>query len=228
MRPPENRKAADLAKAQFAHPDSDHLTLLNVYHAFKTAGDDQKWCYDNFLNYRTLKSADNVRIQLKRYMERCDLDLVSLPFDDKTRGPYYTGIRKALTAGYFMQAAHQERSGNYLTVKDNQVVRLHPSSCLDHASEWVIYNEFVLTNQNFIRTVTEIKAEWLLDIAPSYFDLDTFPNCEGKRVLEKLIMRRKSGGGRERERDREYEDDSRKKSKGDRYDRDRKDGKRRK
>ncbi|KAK3821204.1 MAG: P-loop containing nucleoside triphosphate hydrolase protein [Benniella sp.] len=228
MRPAEHRKAADLAKAQFAHPDSDHLTLLNVYHAFKEAGDDQKWCYDNFLNYRTLKSADNVRTQLKRYMERCDLELVSLPFDEKPRGSYYTGIRKALTCGYFMQAAHQERSGNYLTVKDNQVVRLHPSSCLDHAAEWVIYNEFVLTNQNFIRTVTEIRAEWLLDIAPNYFDLDTFPNCEGKRVLEKLVMRRKSGGGRERERERDYEEESRKKNKSDRQDRDRKDNKRRK
>ncbi|KAG0047539.1 DEAH-box ATP-dependent RNA helicase prp43 [Gryganskiella cystojenkinii] len=227
MRPPDQRKLADEAKAQFSHPDGDHLTLLNVYHAYKTANEDQKWCYDNFCNFRTLKSADNVRTQLKRYMERFDLDLVSLPFDERPKGPYYTGIRKALAAGYFMQVAHQERSGNYLTVKDNQVVRLHPSSSLDHASEWVIYNEFVLTNQNYIRTVTEVKAEWLLDVAPNYFDLDTFPNCEGKRVLEKLMMRRKtSGGGRSH--DYEEEDDRRKSRKSDRGDRDRKDSKRRK
>ncbi|KAF9328587.1 DEAH-box ATP-dependent RNA helicase prp43 [Linnemannia elongata] len=224
MRPPDQRKMADEAKAQFSHPDGDHLTLLNVYHAYKTSGEDQKWCYDNFCNYRTLKSADNVRTQLKRYMERADLDLVSLPFDERPKGPYYTGIRKALCAGYFMQVAHQERSGNYLTVKDNQVVRLHPSSCLDHASEWVIYNEFVLTNQNYIRTVSEVRAEWLLDIAPSYFDLDSFPNCEGKRVLEKLIMRRKSSSSRERDDD---EDERRKNRKSDRGDRDRKDSKRR-
>ncbi|KAF9091707.1 DEAH-box ATP-dependent RNA helicase prp43 [Mortierella sp. AD031] len=224
MRPPDQRKMADEAKAQFSHPDSDHLSLLNVYHAYKTSGEDQKWCYDNFCNYRTLKSADNVRTQLKRYMERADLDLVSLPFDERERGPYYTGIRQALCAGYFMQVAHQERSGNYLTVKDNQVVRLHPSSCLAHAAEWVIYNEFVLTNQNYIRTVTEVRAEWLLDIAPQYFDLDSFPNCEGKRVLEKLIMRRKGSGSREREDD---EDDRRKSRKSDRGDRDRKESKRR-
>lgn len=228
MRPPDQRKMADEAKAQFSHPDGDHLSLLNVYHAYKTSGEDQKWCYDNFCNYRTLKSADNVRTQLKRYMERCDLDLVSLPFDERPKGPYYTGIRKALAAGYFMQVAHQERSGNYLTVKDNQVVRLHPSSCLDHNAEWVIYNEFVLTNQNYIRTVTEVKAEWLLDIAPNYFDLDSFPNCEGKRVLEKLIQRRKAGGG-DRDRERDFErDESRSKSrKSDRSDKDRKEKRRR-
>lgn len=35
MRPPEARKAADEAKDRFSHVDGDHLTLLNVYHAYK-------------------------------------------------------------------------------------------------------------------------------------------------------------------------------------------------
>ena len=32
-----------------------------------------------------------------------------------------------------------------------QVVQLHPSTCLDHKPEWVLYNEFVLTTKNYIR-----------------------------------------------------------------------------
>lgn len=35
VRPPEVRKQADDAKMAFAHIDGDHLTMLNVYHAFK-------------------------------------------------------------------------------------------------------------------------------------------------------------------------------------------------
>ena len=35
MRPNEAKKAADEAKMKFAHIDGDHLTLLNVYHAYK-------------------------------------------------------------------------------------------------------------------------------------------------------------------------------------------------
>ena len=35
MRPNEAKKAADDAKVKFAHIDGDHLTLLNVYHAYK-------------------------------------------------------------------------------------------------------------------------------------------------------------------------------------------------
>ncbi|CAG8478414.1 12463_t:CDS:2 [Acaulospora colombiana] len=113
---------------------------------------EQDWCYNNFLNGRTLKAADNVRQQLKRIMERCDQELVSTPFADKN---YYTNIRKALTAGFFMQVAHLEKTGHYLTCKDNQTVQLHPSSSLGHQPEWVLYNEFVLTTKKYIRTVTE-------------------------------------------------------------------------
>lgn len=63
------------------------------------------------------------------------------------------------------QVAHLERTGHYLTVKDNQVVQLHPSTVLDHKPEWVLYNEFVLTTKNYIRTCTDIKPEWYVSVA---------------------------------------------------------------
>ena len=42
----------------------DHLTLLNVYHAYKQNQESGDWCYDHFLNQRSLKAADSVRTQL--------------------------------------------------------------------------------------------------------------------------------------------------------------------
>ncbi|KAK8497584.1 hypothetical protein V6N13_002986 [Hibiscus sabdariffa] len=187
VRPREAQKAADEAKARFGHIDGDHLTLLNVYHAYKQNNEDQSWCYENFVNHRALKAADNVRQQLVRIMARFNLKLCSTDFNSRD---YYVNIRKAMLAGYFMQVAHLERTGHYLTVKDNQVVHLHPSNCLDHKPEWVIYNEYVLTSRNFIRTVTDIRGEWLVDVAPHYYDLENFPQCEAKRVLEKLYKKK--------------------------------------
>ena len=35
VRPGDSKKQADEAKMRFAHIDGDHLTLLNVYHAYK-------------------------------------------------------------------------------------------------------------------------------------------------------------------------------------------------
>ncbi|KAI4340255.1 hypothetical protein MLD38_025114 [Melastoma candidum] len=192
IRPREAQKAADEAKSRFGHIDGDHLTLLNVYHAYKQNNEDPSWCYENFINHRALKSADNVRQQLVRIMGRFNLKMCSTDFSSRD---YYINIRKALLSGYFMQVAHLEKTGHYLTVKDNQVVHLHPSTCLDHKPEWVIYNEYVLTSRNFIRTVTDVRGDWLVDIAPHYYDLGNFPQCEAKRVLEKLYKKRE----RERE-----------------------------
>ncbi|KAL3315420.1 Pre-mRNA-splicing factor ATP-dependent RNA helicase dhx15 [Cichlidogyrus casuarinus] len=188
VRPNEARKAADEAKMRFSHIDGDHLTLLNVYHAFKQNNEDPKWCYENFINYRTMKAADNVRVQLARIMDRFNLRRSSTEFTSKD---YYLNIRKALVSGFFMQIGHLERTGHYLTVKDNQVVALHPSTVLDHKPEWVLYNEFVLTTKNFIRTCTEVKADWLVKIAPQYYDMSNFPDCEAKRILERLVKKYK-------------------------------------
>ncbi|EIE24006.1 P-loop containing nucleoside triphosphate hydrolase protein [Coccomyxa subellipsoidea C-169] len=187
LRPREAAKAADEAKARFAHIDGDHLTLLNVYHAYKQNGEAHDWCYDHFLNSRALKAADSVRGQLVRIATRLGTPLVSADFKSRD---YYPNIRKAITAGYFMQVAHLERTGHYLTVKDNQMVHLHPSTCLDHKPEWALYQEFVLTSRNYIRTVTDIKGEWLVDIAPHYYDLQNYPPGEARRSLERLFAKR--------------------------------------
>ena len=171
VRPASARKRADEMKNLFAHPDGDHLTLLNVYHAFKGAeaqANPKQWCHDHFLSLRALQSADNVRLQLKRIMETHEIELMSTPFEDKK---YYENIRKALVSGFFMQVAKREGSSGktYVTVKDDQNVMLHPSTVLGQDAEWVLYNEFVLTTKNYIRTVTAVKAEWLLVSFSSFF-----------------------------------------------------------
>lgn len=186
VRPREAAREADEAKARFAHVDGDHLTLLNVYHAYKQSGEDSDWCYQNFLNHRSLKSAENVRSQLGRICNRLGIELISTDFNSKD---YYMNIRKALVSGYFMQVAHLQRRGEYLTVKDNQAVYLHPSTCLERKPDWALYQEFVLTSRNYIRTVTNIEGEWLVQLAPHYFDLSNFPDGETKVALKKLYAK---------------------------------------
>lgn len=100
LRPREAAREADAARERFAHADGDHLTLLNVFHAFKQTGESSQWCYDNFLNFRALKSADAVRGQLARVASRLGVSLRSNPFESPQ---YYINIRKALVAGFFMQ-----------------------------------------------------------------------------------------------------------------------------
>lgn len=206
VRPNNQRKESDAAKQLLTVPDGDHLTLLNVYNEYKTNQHDKNWTWQNYLSARSLAQADNVRSQLQRIMERFDIDLVSVEYKDQRK--HYENIRQALVCGFFMQVAHKEgEKGSYLTVKDNQVVSLHPSCGLDTQPEWVIFNEFVLTTRPYIRTVTDVRPEWLLEFATSYFDLKQFPDGETKRALERIIKKKlgKAGGpngdgGRDRKR----------------------------
>mmetsp|Transcript_37618 Transcript_37618/g.91433 ORF Transcript_37618/g.91433 Transcript_37618/m.91433 type:complete len:724 (-) Transcript_37618:50-2221(-) len=190
LRPRETAKQADEAKAQFSHPDSDHLTLLTAYNEYDMVPDNEKrkWCWDNFISERSMISATNVRNQLLGVMKRLDVPIISS--DTKGDGSFSsTDIRKALTAGMFMQVAHRKRSGEYLTIKDNQHVFIHPSSVVNSRPEWVIFEEFALTTKNYIRTVTVTNVDWLVELAPHYFELDNFPECEAKSELEKAYAR---------------------------------------
>ncbi|KAF7304792.1 p-loop containing nucleoside triphosphate hydrolase protein [Mycena kentingensis (nom. inval.)] len=187
LRPNNQRREADAAKALLTVPDGDHLTLLNVYNEYMNNQHDKNWAWTHYLSARALAQAENVRKQLERTMERFEIEFISISDPKKM----YQYVRQALICGFFMQVAHKEgEKGNYLTVKDNQVVGLHPSCGLDTQPEWVLFNEFVLTTRPYIRTVSEVRPEWLLEFAPTYFDLASFADGETKRALQRVVNKR--------------------------------------
>ena len=100
---------------------------------------------------RALKSADNVRTQLVRIMNRYNLKMCSTDFNSRD---YYVNIRKAMLAGYFMQVAHLERTGHYLTVKDNQV---RQKSCLFPLGSWTCYS-LVVFSYYVLKLVMALKV----------------------------------------------------------------------
>jgi pre-mRNA-splicing factor ATP-dependent RNA helicase DHX15/PRP43 len=188
LRPNNQRKEADTAKQLLTVPDGDHLTLLNVFNEYQNNLHDRNWAWNNYLSARSLSQADNVRSQLLRIMERLEINVVTKAYDDQTR--HYLNIRKALVCGFFMHVAHKEgEKGSYMTVKDNQVVSLHPSCGLDTQPEWVLFNEFVLTTRAYIRTVTEIRPEWLLELTANYYDMAAFPEGEAKQALQRVLKK---------------------------------------
>jgi len=190
VRPPDQKPEADVAKARLTIPDGDHLTLLNVYNEYQQNLDDRKWASYNFISRRSLVEAENIRNHLQRLMERFNVKFVSCPDERKL----HRSIRKALVCGFFMQVARKEREeGPYLTMKEDQVVALHRSCGLDPQPDWVIFDELVLTSRNYIRTVSKVKPEWLLEIAPNYFDISSFPEGETKRALRHVAKPESNG-----------------------------------
>lgn len=115
-RPRDQAAEADAAKRKFIHQDGDHLTLLNAFNAFTIKGMSQDWCWENYLNFRALKQANDIRNQLAGMTTKQGFQLTSMP---PTSPDYFENIKKCVLSGFFMQTAHLERAGHYLTLKDD-------------------------------------------------------------------------------------------------------------
>lgn len=68
--PKDKQAIADQKKAKFNQVEGDHITLLSVYNSWKANKFSNAWCYENFVQIRTLKRAQDVRKQLLGIMDR--------------------------------------------------------------------------------------------------------------------------------------------------------------
>ncbi|CAH0406683.1 unnamed protein product [Chilo suppressalis] len=162
-RPKDKQALADQKKAKFNQPEGDHLTLLAVYNSWRNNKFSNAWCYENFVQIRTLKRAQDVRKQLLGIMDRHKLDVVSA-------GKNTVRIQKTICSGFFRNAAKKDPQEGYRTLVDSQVVYIHPSSALfNRQPEWVIYHELVQTTKEYMREVTTIDPKWLVEFAPAFF-----------------------------------------------------------
>ncbi|KAI9738767.1 MAG: hypothetical protein M1834_008274 [Cirrosporium novae-zelandiae] len=173
-RPKDKKIHADSARARFTIKEGgDHFSLLNIWNQWVDSDFSYVWSRENFLQQRSLTRARDVRDQLAKLCDRVEVTISSCGAND------LPPIQKALTAGFFPNAARLQRGGDsYRTVKNGQTVYLHPSSTLfgDQAPKWVIYYELVLTSKEYMRSNMPLQPEWLLEVAPHYYkkkDLDS-------------------------------------------------------
>ncbi|KAI1390492.1 uncharacterized protein F4822DRAFT_152194 [Hypoxylon trugodes] len=183
VRPRSVRHVADLARAQFGHPSSDHLTYLNALNAYmrmkkeetkkeeatKGAGlDPKKWCMDHFLSYGILEEVLRIREQLARMLGKYGYDFTSAAFGTPD---YEIKIRKALALSFFHQAAIKvSGEGTCKTIHHDVPALIHWDSMLAEGDiEWIVYNRFTFTGgKQYIQTITAIEPEWIMVCNSTY------------------------------------------------------------
>uniref|UniRef100_A0A8C7GQ34 RNA helicase n=1 Tax=Oncorhynchus kisutch TaxID=8019 RepID=A0A8C7GQ34_ONCKI len=177
-RPKDKVVHADNARQNFVVPGGDHMVLLNVYTQWLESGYSTQWCYENFIQFRSMKRARDVREQLEGLMDRIEVEVCS-------SGGDIVPIRKAVTAGYFYHTARLSKGG-YKTVKHQQTVYVHPNSSLfEEQPRWLIYHELVFTTKEFMRQVIEIDSSWLLEVAPHYYKNKELEDSSSKKMPRK-------------------------------------------
>ncbi|CAO2654332.1 Nn.00g110650.m01.CDS01 [Neocucurbitaria sp. VM-36] len=190
MRPKEKRIAADSARQRLSHNDGgDFLTYLNIWQQYEESGFDPRWCTENFLQFRNLQRARDVRDQLVKLCDR-----VEVPWSSSSD---HVAIRKALTAGFFPNAARLQRDGlSYRTLSNNgMTVFIHPSSSLiDARPKFLVYAELVATTKEYIRSVLPIEPSWLVEVAPHMHTESSIAKLGDNKKMPK--ERSRTGAGR--------------------------------
>ncbi|KAJ3754986.1 pre-mRNA splicing factor [Lentinula raphanica] len=186
-RPKDKKLHADQARQNFVRAGGDHFTLLNVWEQWAETNYSQQFCYEQFLQFKSISRARDIRDQLAGLCERVEIVPESNPNSNDI-----TPIQKALTAGYFYNTAQLQKSGDsYRTLKTNHTVYIHPSSSLfQHQPpvKTVLYYELVMTTKSYMRQVMEIKPTWLMEVAPHYFkpaDLEQL--ASGDKKMPKTV-----------------------------------------
>ncbi|XP_077047341.1 pre-mRNA-splicing factor ATP-dependent RNA helicase DHX16 isoform X9 [Agelaius phoeniceus] len=186
-RPKDKVLHADSARVAFSVPGGDHLVLLNVYNQWVASGHSLQWCYEHFVQARSLRRARDVREQLQGLMERVEIAPSSCQGNLDL-------VRKAITAGFFYHTARLARGG-YRTVKHQQPVFIHPNSALFALQpRWVLYHELVCTSKEFMRQVIEIDSSWLLEVAPHYYQAKELEDGSGRKMPKKAGKSREELG----------------------------------
>lgn len=150
----------------------------------------QQWCRENYLNFRAMSQARSISSQLWGIMRDENLLAGGIgsagttrhhnPISDwhevsgiDTNVEKANNIRKAVLSGYFCNVAMSlPTKKQYQTLKEKQKAMIFPGSFLDRLPAFVVYNEVVLTSNDYLRTVTAVTDDWIVDACPAYFSLE--------------------------------------------------------
>lgn len=185
-RPKEKAVHADAARLRFARGGGgDHIALLRCYSEWAATEFNASWCFENYVQVRSMKKARDIRDQLEGLCERVEIDAtISAGPDD-----YVDATLKSITAGFFYNVARLGRTGEYQTVKQKKTVYIHPSSVLaskekegEEPPPWLVYFELAFTTKEYMRQVAPIQPSWLTEIAPHYYQESDVEDTSSKKM----------------------------------------------
>jgi ATP-dependent helicase HrpA len=169
-RPLDKAEQADAVHAPFRHPDSDFLTLLNIWDRFhdrmeklSSRNKKRRFCRDHFLSFSRMREWVLVHDQI---LAICEEQKISLGRRERIgiSDSLYTGIHKSILSGYLSNIAMLKEKNTYTAAKSREVVVFPGSALFGKSRPWIVAAEMVKTTRLFARTVSRIDPGWLEEL----------------------------------------------------------------
>ncbi len=176
-RPAEKESQADEAHAGFDEPDSDFLTLLNIWHRLREYRKDgrswqrnrlRKFCREKFLNMRRVMEWDQVARELSRLLREQYGQRPAVLSGNRQDWGDADEIHKSILSGMPRQIGVWEKEKRHYRATANRSFAVFPGSGLFGRTRpgWVLGFDLVETSRLWARKVAAIAPEWVEDVAP--------------------------------------------------------------
>ena len=166
----DDKNNSNKAHSMFEHNEGDHFALLQIYNEWEETDFSNIWCTENYIHPKAMQKARNIKEQLE-YITKNKLNINIDDENISDNKDINDNIRKAIISGFFFNCACLNKDGIYRTIKNPHVVNIHPTSILFKQNpKYIVYHELIYTTKEYMRYCIEVEPEWLLEIAPFYFN----------------------------------------------------------
>ncbi len=166
-RPPEKTAQADAMHAPFRHPDSDFLTLLNIWDRYHggleratSHREKRAFCHEHFLSFPRMREWVFVHNEVLDILREMKIPPDG-PREARTPDALYGGLHRSVLSGYLSNIAVHKEKNVYTAAKGREVMVFPGSALFNRNAAWIVAAEVVRTSRLFARTAARIEPGWL-------------------------------------------------------------------
>ncbi|MGZ4977841.1 MAG: ATP-dependent RNA helicase HrpA [Methylobacter sp.] len=160
-KPADKMAQADQKHVAFRHPESDFLTILNIWNTYEDKKKHlsnsklRKYCTDNFLSYMRMREWFDIHAQIMQVVKG------DLKMHPNTDDPGYEKIHRALLPGLLSHIGFRHEQYEYLGARGLKFFIFPGSGLHKLKPKWIMAAEQVETSKVYARNVARIEPEWI-------------------------------------------------------------------
>jgi ATP-dependent helicase HrpA len=174
-RPAEETREADRMHALFDDPNSDFVTLLNLwirYHACwkkrKSNNQMKRYCREYYLSFKRMREWRDIHGQIRDMLaehgiieKKIQLKVRDANYDLDPANSKYRALHNSILSGFLSNIAMKKDKYIFRAGKGREVMIFPGSGLFDKTGGWIVAAEVVETSRVFARTVANIDSGWL-------------------------------------------------------------------
>jgi len=163
-RPADKQQAADQAHAQWRDPDSDFMSLLNLWRHFESKRQDMsgnqfsKYCRANYVSFLRMKEWRDLHHQVHSACR-------GLKLSDNQKPAEYAAIHQSLLSGLLGQVGVREDKWEFAGTRNRKFFIFPGSGLSKKPPKWVMAGALMETAKQYALNVAKIDSDWLEPLA---------------------------------------------------------------